>query len=244
MKTVEQGAVPNFFYDLIVFVAPSVLIVLGLALGLPGVMAKLLPTIELKDIGAIDFIVVIFAVLFVAYEYGRLVEAVSHTCVTQVIRALTHYRCFRGFFQSPDFGLNLAEQVEKLGLSIDLPEGRKNNKWTIYFYALLYCPHIGMDLMKRYAWEKLARSSAFTFLVLFLASLVILIVRLFGARSNMCGEYGFGSAVYTLAALVFTLLTYQEFYLRKCWNNDLLVKVLPVLVAASKIGTPTTASSD
>jgi hypothetical protein len=71
-----ESAFPNIFYDLIVFVSPSVLLIAGVVAGfsgwpvLNGVMTRI-------DIGATDVFVVMLVLVFLGYEYGRLAEALS-----------------------------------------------------------------------------------------------------------------------------------------------------------------------
>jgi hypothetical protein len=69
--------------------------------------------------------------------------------------------------------------------------------------------------------------------LLFTCSFVFLLVRFFGWRSELFGAWGFGSFRYTAVVLIFTIATYYEYYLRNCWNNDLLCKTLPILLYAN-----------
>ncbi len=233
----KSVGIPNYFYDLIVFVSPSILIIIGFALGYFGWFYDKIKALMI-NIGAIDILVVILVLLFIAYEYGRLAEALSHALVTNSIKLLRKIN----IFSSPDYSIDFSSSVEQLELPVEIIESKKGNKWSIYFFALLHCPNIGQDLLKRYAWEKLSRSSAFSFLILFIISLVYQIIFLFTSRYMIVGDIGFGTWYYTLISFSFVLITYYEFYRRKCWNNDLLVKVLPILISASKL--PHTGNSD
>ena len=226
----KNVGIPNYFYDLIVFVSPSILIIIGFALGYFGWFYDKIKAL-LLNLGAIDILVVILVLLFIAYEYGRLAEALSHSFVAQSIKLLRKIN----IFTSPDYSIDFTNSVELLDLPVEITESKKGNKWTIYFFALLHCPNIGQDLLKRYAWEKLSRSSAFTFLILFLFSLTYQVMFLFTSKYDIVGTIGFGTWYYTLISFFLVLITYYEFYRRKCWNNDLLIKVLPILISASKL---------
>lgn len=221
--------IPNFFYDLIVFVSPSILLLFGFTIGYSGWSFNMIKTL-LPKFGALDMVLIILALLFIAYEYGRLAEAISHTAVTQIIKLFKKLKLFK----SEDYSVDFTSAVESLDLPIEIEESKKGNKWTIYFYALLYSPNIGQDLLKRYAWEKLSRSSAFTFLILFIVSVFYHLYFLFVEKCDLTGKYGFGSWYFTLFSLLLVYVTYVEFYRRKCWNNDLLLKVLPILISAKK----------
>ncbi len=240
MKDIKGDALPNLFYDLIAFVSPSLLLVLGIIVGLSGKSISMISTL-FKDIGAIDFFAIVLGILFIAYQYGRFAEALSHTVITRLFKVLRRTRPFKYMMTNKDFNSDFEGCIDKLCLPFDLPRDKKNNKWTIYFFALLYVPHIGQDLLKRYAWEKLSRSSAFTIGILFIISLVFSVVKNFLSNyyvvdSAMLGEYGFGSISYTFISFILMISTCYEFYLRKCWNNDLLHKVFPILICAEKHG--------
>jgi hypothetical protein len=220
-----EAAFPNVFYDLIVFVAPSVLLMTGVVAGLGG-----WPLVErggIKvDIGATDVLIILLIFVFLGYEYGRLAEALSETLVGRPLRLLSARQLA---FRSCDFNAVLTGK-----LPIDAPaENRKGSKWTIYFFATLVAPDIGRDLLKRYAWEKLSRSSAMTFALLLTCSVILLVLRFTSvADVHALGAWGFGSIRYTAALAVLTMATYYEYYKRNCWNNDLLCKTLPVLLYA------------
>lgn len=225
----KNVAVPNFFYDLIVFVSPSILLIVGLILGLSDLSFSVVKSFS-GNIGAIDVLIIVFAFLFIAYEYGRLAEALSHTFVARLIKMFTKFFLTKKLFKSTDYNLDFTKAVSTLELSTDLPHNKNNNKWTIYFYALLHSPHIGQDLLKRYAWEKLSRSSAFTFFLLFIISIIFYVTSICGAQHTFIGHYGFGSYTFTIIVFILTISTFYEYYKRKCWNNDLLIKVLPILI--------------
>lgn len=229
-------AIPNFFYDLIVFVSPSILLMFGLAVGLKEKMGADL-TSKL-NLGAIDFLAVIFAILFIAYEYGRLTEALSHFFVSRPIKHFIRFmkRLKVKKFENTDYSLDLTKEVEHLNVPHQFEELRKGSKWTIYFYALLYAPNIGRDLLKRYAWEKLSRSSAFTFFLLLVISTVVMLLNKYYEAPILSKNFSLGSIEFTLATIIMSLFTYYEYYRRNSWNNDLLTKVTPILILAKEKG--------
>lgn len=221
-----DSAFPNVFYDLIVFVSPSVVFAFGLAVGF-----RLLPPaggLSAVDIGTVDFFVIALGVLLFGYEYGRMAEALSATIVSGLLIQL---RKRLNILRDPDFCARLP--TEQLSLDVDAAEYRHGSKWAIYFFASLVAPDLGRDLLKRYAWEKLSRSSAFTFGLLLLIALVMGTYSLV-TTCEPAESWGFGSVRLTGLLMVLTFAAYYEYYRRNCWNNDLLVKTLPVLLLAKR----------
>lgn len=217
---------------MIVFVSPSVLLIIGVLTGL-SYFSSLYILPNVKSLSAIGILGMALALLFAAYEYGRMAEALSATAVSHLLSIIVRVTRKKQNVESDAFR-NMTDQVDLLPLPVELAKKRKGTRWPIYFFALLYSPTIGSDLLKRYAWEKLARSSAFTFLLLFLTSLAFEILGLFGIKTSYAGDYGFGTIGYTLFSLLLAVLTYYEFYQRNSWNNDLLIKILPIVLLASK----------
>ncbi len=217
-------AIPNAFYDLMVFVAPAALLVIGISFGAYGLdIASVLS----RSWSASDLVAVAGGLLILAYEYGRLAEAWSAYIVQRPIRWIgRHSRVFA----DPDYLRLLDDEVDHLKLQ-GLPSDRRGNKWTIYFYAFLANPALGSDLLKRYAWEKLARSSAFTDFVLLSASAMMLAANALHALPSP-RPWTFGTVELTVALGFLTAITYVEYYRRNAWNNDLLRLVLPVLLEA------------
>lgn len=226
-----ESAFPNIFYDLIVFISPSVLLVVGLVVGLGGWPFVRMGGAQI-DLGATDIFIVLVALLLLGYEYGRLAETLSSPFVAGLLRFLASKDLF---FRNPDFNALLTREVDALPHSDILEQERKGSKWTIYFFAALIAPDIGRDLLKRYAWEKLSRSSAMTFCFLFLFSFVFFVIRSLGWTHEIFGNWGFGSLSYTIVTALLTVATYYEYYQRNAWNNDLLSKTLPVLLYAAKL---------
>jgi len=235
-KISENVKVPNFFYDLIVFMTPSLTLLLGIFVGLGNTGTKIIEThikyLKINDINFLIVFVFFFIIfLFLAYEYGRLAEALSN-CIGDFVRFFRRKKIL--FTKEKDYNINFKIEISKLNLHEFLDDDRMD-KWTIYFYALRFQPAIGSDILKRYAWEKLSRSSAFTFGILFCISLVLTIPKIFELHSIFgyslldTGGFGFGSLPYSLIMLLLFFITCYEYYRRRSWNNDLLIKVLPVI---------------
>lgn len=227
-----DAAIPNVFYDLIVFVSPAILLTTGTIVGLGGWPLDALGEAGTKGLGAIDVVLISLGLLFLGYEYGRMAEALSATFVQAPLKWMARRR----LVTNPDF--NSPHQALCAKLPLELTDSDdQGSKWTLYFFASLVAPAIGRDLLKRYAWEKLSRSSAFTFLLMTATSLTLMTLSRWIVFPEF-GGFGFGSVKYTLVAGILTLLTYVEYYKRNCWNNDLLRRTLPVIVyaASSKVG--------
>lgn len=223
------GTIPNAFYDLIVFTTPTVLLALGLVVGLSGVDAVQDADPNLSALGVVGLAL---GILLAGYEYGRAAEAWSADVVQRPIRWLARRDWL---FKNADFCGPLSREVEALGLQ-SIAGGRTGDKWTLYFYAFLVNEPLGSDLLKRYAWEKLSRSSALSLAILTGINMVWFVGELLGFANRVDGGFGFGSAELTGLTAVMTLGAYVEYYRRNCWNIDLLQKVTPVLLEARQFG--------
>lgn len=227
----DSVSVPNVFYDLIVFVSPSVLLVVGLIIGFNGWPITYI--IEKKfNIGAINFLFVLLFFIFIGYEYGRLIETLSSPFVSKPLKFLHRHRIL---LKDPDFKMDLSREVESLSLGPLEGCSKSGGKWAIYFHATLVCPHIGLDLLKRYAWEKLSRSSALTFLILVFLSLLFHFYEPHGVKQLIPSKWLISSWIYTAVMATLCIAAYFEHYQRNSWNNDLLAKIIPVLILAEKI---------
>lgn len=235
-QIIESAKVPNFFYDLIVFMTPSLTFTLGIIIGLGDygikVIRKDLESVKLEGLDSLVIVIFVFILfLFIAYEYGRIVEVLS-TSISDVITSLRSKRIL--FTKQGHYNIDFKTEIAKLNLAEMLGHDRID-KWTIYFYAMRFQPAIGSDILKRYAWEKLARSSSFTFGILFCVSILMASTRIFklesllGYRFLDTGIFGFGSLAFTLGSFVLFTVTCYEFYIRRSWNNDLLAKLLPII---------------
>ena len=172
-----------------------------------------------------------FAVGIVAsYEYGRIAEALSAYLVQNPLKFLVKHTKFFNKEYKNDF-LKGREEIYKV-LKLEEPyDGRKGDKWAIYLYAFSKNPLIGADLLKRYAWEKLSRNSAFTYAALLIISIGFIVRDVIVSQTFNYQSFQFGSLAYTTACLIMVFLTYVEYYRRNVWNYDLLTKAIPVLLA-------------
>jgi hypothetical protein len=218
------GYLPNAFYDLIVFSTSSVLLISSLIIGFN--ISEEPWFVKFLDY---NWIVIIIILFFFTYEYGRIAEAWSAIVVQKPLKFLNRKKIL---LKSNDF---LCEELqpEKFLKLNRYTENLNGGKWTIYFYAMLINPSIGSDLMKRYAWEKLSRNSAFTFAVLFIISITCSILS-FSGLYVIQTKLSFGCTNINISLFLMVLLTYFEYYQRNCWNNDLIKKVLPILKFAKE----------
>lgn len=216
---------PNAFYDLIVFASSTFLMAMGVFFGCGLYLSDLF-----KDLGTINVLLLFVGLVFVGYEYGRIAEALSAVLVQAPLRFLHQ----RGILLKREEFLAPLEDVED-AVGVTVPKGaRPGGKWFVYFYAILVHPAIGTDLLKRYAWEKLSRNSAFTFAILLVTSCLFAIVHaISGSYETVCSTWRFGGWKFTSFAFALVVMTYYEYYRRNCWNNDLLRKVLTVLREAA-----------
>ena len=223
------SAIPNSFYDLIVFVTPSVILAFGILIGLDGFAWT--RSVRISEIGAINLVGILIAGLIASYEFGRIAEAWSAIVVQKPLAFLTkHTR----LFQNPDFLASHADIHQYLGLASSA-DARQGDKWVIYLYSFIANPGLGGDLLKRYAWEKLSRSSAFTYALLSVTTAVFFLGHLLFSRPLPAGALGFGGYYYSPIVAVLMMVTYVEYYKRNSWNYDLLVKTTPVLMEALRL---------
>lgn len=213
--------IPNAFYDMMVFVVPSVQFIVGTMIGFNSFDIRRITNVSAESIIALTVLIMVFS-----YEYGRIAEALSAYVVQSPLKWLNK----RGIiFRNQDFLKEREEIYKILGLT-DCYDGRKGDKWAIYLYAFTKNTLIGSDLLKRYAWEKLSRNSAFTYFVLFLLSLIVIVIRYAPIHVDVFNDVSFGTILYTVTCFLLCIFTYIEYYRRNCWNYDLLTKSLPILI--------------
>jgi hypothetical protein len=226
--TTKQVGAPNVFYDVIVFLTPTVTFGVGVLLGMHR-LKDLDSVLLTDDMGALAAVALALVVFFLSYEFGRIAETYSDVFVATPVRFLQKHKVL--MFCNADFGKDLSRQVELLGIPSALFDGRANSKWTLLFYALDRAPPIGADLLKRYAWEKLARSSAFAMFALAVISIMFSARYLLVDGEADPASFTFGSLEYTLSTVLLYVLWTLDYYKRNCWNNDLLITTIPVLIA-------------
>jgi hypothetical protein len=223
----KYNVLPNLFYDFIVFVGSTVVFAVGLYIGVGGLNHAWLRTFDFRTI---DVVLVAGMVVLASYEYGRIAEAWSFWLVQKPLAFIAKKT---DLLSDPDFLAQLPLNDPRFS-SLLIPEAKRGNKWTVYFYASLVEPGLGGDLLKRYAWEKLARNSAFSYAVLLIISAYITIIDLW-THAEPLGKWAFGTRQFNLTVGILVVLTYFEYYKRNSWNNDLLVKVIPILFKAEEL---------
>ena len=234
MESSSNVSVPNFFYDLIVFVGPSLLFLGLLLYGFGVVTADNISGIS-ASVGAGSAALFTLFALFFGYEYGRTAEALSSPIVAGLISFLVR----KGLIPAGDYDLSLEDVVREMPIPVLRNSvGRPGSKWALYMYASVVSPDLGKDLLKRYAWEKLARSSAFTFVLLTLLSVICLTIRIVlpscsSPMQNYLSDKPIASLIFLLSTLFLAIIAYFEYYKRNSWNNDLLIKSAPILLLAS-----------
>jgi len=221
-------AFPNLFYDIIVFLTPTLTLLIGLAVG-TGVLSGLWASISSEQGGGLLVFVVSLVVFFVGYQYGRLAETYSDVFVGAPIRIAKKLGVLG---KNGDFGKSLDYQVKLLGIDPGHFQGRTKSKWTLYFYAIQNEPLVGADLLKRYAWEKLARSEGFSFFLLFSLSASVHLNNSLTGNNVLQTNFQFGSMVYLVVAFILYLVAMIDYYKRNAWNADLLITTIPLIVDA------------
>jgi hypothetical protein len=226
----KPGGIPNFFYDVIVFLIPTVLFAIGLVFGM-GWEPRVMEFVSSGKLDGWHSAWIITAIVLASYEYGRLAETFSDTLVGRPLRFL-HKKGF--LLRNKDFAKDLRNETVPLSLGNDKIGSRTGSKWSIYVFALVFTPSLGADLLKRYAWEKLARSSAFSCAVLGLTSVCVLAGALTLRKAGGPDPWQFGGLGYTAIAILCYIILCADFYKRNAWNQDLLITVVPVLARAAE----------
>lgn len=213
--------IPNAFYDMMVFIVPTTQFGVLCYIGCRGFDIS-----WIKDVSGTILIIAVLCIVLFSYEYGRMAEALSAYLVQKPLEFLgKHTR----FFKHPDFLKKRDNIYAVLGLNACY-DGRGGDKWAIYLYAFHKKPVIGLDLLKRYAWEKLSRNSAFTYAVLLIVSLFYSLYIIFLGENIVWMPFRFGSGSFAIVCAIMTYLTYVEYYQRNVWNYDLLTKAVPILL--------------
>jgi hypothetical protein len=220
--------IPNIFYDVIVFLTPTLTFCLGLAIGF-SLYRRIWDSIVKGGSATLSLLAGILVIFFFGYEFGRLAETFSDVFVAAPLRFLSRKNIL---FKNCDFQRDLSNQVASLSIVNELFEGRGKSKWSLYFFALEHTPYIGADLLKRYAWEKLARSAAFAFLCLSVLSALFLLHNIIFSQQLYSSRFQVGSFSFFFACAFMYLVCSVDYYKRNCWNSDLLITTMPIIVDA------------
>jgi hypothetical protein len=223
--------VPNAFYDMMVFIVPTMQFAVGIWLGLSSFSVT-----WISSLNASALIILFVVGLVASYEYGRMAEALSAYLVQSPLKFMVNNKVLTKLFNKDYKGdfLKGRKEIYRV-LQLDEPyDKRKGDKWAIYLFAFAKNSAIGADLLKRYAWEKLSRNSAFTYATLLVISTVFFVRNIIISQMVDVHSFQFGSLWFTLACLIMVFLTYVEYYRRNVWNYDLLTKAIPILMADIK----------
>lgn len=217
----NKNPIPNLFYDLIAFLTPTIVLAVGLVIGFSSRFnfAEIV-----KGVSAIGWVFAILGFVTISYGYGRAIEVWSASFVQKPIFILQEKLGW-----PKDLGFSWAPDVNELGLPTSLTGDAAKNRWTFYFLAFHIDSAIGSDLLKRYAWEKAARSDSLSYMFLALGSLGYRLYATLAKTTIEPGIFGFGSFIYSGVAAFAAIACAAEYYRRNNWNMDLLHKIAPVL---------------
>jgi hypothetical protein len=239
LKT-KPGGLPNFFYDIIVFLIPTLLFAIGLVFGM-GWEQSILNFVSSNNIEGWRTFWLVLAMLLASYEYGRLAETFSDTFVRRPILFLHGKKVL---FKNKDFCRDLSHATDRLKLDSKGTGSCIGSKWVVYVFALVFTPALGADLLKRYAWEKLARSSAFSCVCLLFISVCVRLGSLMLDQNANQRVWCFGGIGYTGVTCCCYFILCIDYYKRNCWNNDLLITIVPVLARAAETLKTSASSND
>lgn len=219
---------PNIFYDVIVFLTPTLTFSTGLTIGF-SLYDRVWKSVVAEGSATLSVVVGILLIFIIGYEFGRLAETFSDLVVGKPIRFLGRKKIL---CKNPDFQRDLSKQVLSLGIAETLFSGRIKSKWSLYFFALEHAPYIGADLLKRYAWEKLARSASFAFFSLGVLSVCFVLFNVFAPTKVYDSPPQIGSWPFLFACFFMYVVCLVDYYKRNCWNSDLLITTMPIIIDA------------
>ena len=225
-----QDAVSNVnssLYEIVVYFGSTSLAVILASVSLVKPSVLLGAVAWIATLGAAQQIVLLLVSATVAYVYGQLASTLSSTLIGRQIRRLSRLLPQK---YTEDYLYDFTEAVERLGFKDRLPPEKINNKWTLLFFVRSKNPGIARDLSKQQMRERLARLNALNILLLLTLNLSHILIIHSGYQlpptsilKEIVSPYWVG--VFAVLLLLFS----YEFYKRACWNNDLIVKVLPVV---------------
>lgn len=216
---------------------------LALVMFLWGLLDSQLLQEQKKFVGAHstpEVMVLLIVVGTVTYVYGQLASALSATVIGVPISRLVKRFPKR---ISSDFEYNFSALVSSCSLDVDLPTRKRNNKWTLIYFIITKAPNVGRDIIKRQARERLARINATNMLFLAVPSMFVLLAKWTGLSIHLSlqGVLRVPSPWFVALCMLLAAAFAFEYYKRRCWNNDLLVKILP---AIRKVDVPLEDDSD
>lgn len=213
------------FYEYITFVASSMLFLVLFFLGITHynyVTHRFIFPID-TSVMSTGVVVLGFIIFFlISHIYGQTISAISEKVIGKPLKWLN-----KKLFKHPDFKGSFKHITSKIDGIDNLPEKKKNNKWTIIYYILSKNNEVGTDLLRRYAREKVSRINSMNFLILLLIS----IYAKFNAFFHIEDCYSiFEYWQTTIVLFLFFIISCYEYFQRKCWNSDLLIKTAPIFL--------------
>lgn len=227
MSSKIDRLIPNTLYEVIAYFSSGSLFILLGFLSIVEDDATSSITTAFFALDVYEQIAMILVLGILTYIYGQLASTLSAPLIADPVGRLIRRMNKR---VSSDFRVNFSSILDSYGLSEKIPEGKRNNKWTLMFYLLLNAPNLGNDLMKRYAREKLARINAFNMLLLFILTIFSKLSSLLDLDIfySLTKFFKVAHPIWFFVFFILVILYCYEYYKRKCWNNDLLIKVLPI----------------
>lgn len=211
-------SVPGYFYDLIVYYSSFftfLFIVISLFVGFDNIRNIT------KSMSIFEWFGVSVLILSVGYSWGQLSSTLSYHIVkrptTYLVKKIKPCNINDYLFSFDDI-------VSQLDVKDILKGKQHRNYWTIIYYLQIIYPHIGSDLLKRYARCKLARVNGFNFIVLIIIGAILCI--------SSFSIYYIQWPTYFVMCVIFTVLFFFEFYQRQCWFGDLVIKTLSAAYSA------------
>ena len=176
-----------------------------------------------RSLNAAELTILVIIAVTIAYVYGQFASALSASVIGGSVSRFARKFHPKGWH---DYNYDFTSLVASFFTEDNhIPDNKKNNRWTLVYLVIVMTPAIGADILKRQARERLARINSMNMALLMTASMAASIVSALGMLP------GFHPPSMWFAALcaVLSCLFAYEYYKRRCWNNDLLVKILPAI---------------
>jgi len=213
------------FYEYIAFVASSMLFLVLILIGLSEYNSntnKFEFFFDLSKLSTGITILIFIVFLMLSHIYGQFISALSEKMIGKPIKFLN-----KKIFKNKDFNGKFKNITSRIDTASILPDSKSNNKWTVIYFILSKNKDVGSDLLKRYAREKVARVNSLNFLILLIISIIFKVSHLI--HSNEIKNI-FEYWVTTLAIFILFILFCYEYFQRKSWNSDLVIKTASVFV--------------
>lgn len=225
--------VENTFYEIAAYFGSGIVFLVIGSLGLVERDFLTRATQELASLNTPAQIFLLVLLVSMTYAYGQLSSALSSPLIAGPVGGVVKQR---GARYKGDYNADFTSIIAAYELHTRLPDTKRNNKWTLIFYLLTSQPEIGRDILKRYAREKMARINAVNMLFLTVLSASAILINLLGLRlgTGLHRYLHVPNVWFAVFCACLTCVYAYEYYLRRCWNNDLLIKVLPAVASSRK----------